>query len=122
MIYTNNVVWKSNFYKLPKTSSFDILPTVRYVVALSEALDRYRGLCISWGRYGASLQFTILKPETQKFQHEEQVVSISGKDVVIPSGICYAITKMYDSLSESDKKEFAKIGGEITQLVVKDAQ
>jgi hypothetical protein len=120
MIYTNNVVWKYNFYKLPKTSSFDILPTVRYVVALSEALDRYRGLCISWGRYGASLQFTILKPETQKFQHEGQVVNISGKDVVIPSGICYSITKMYDSLSESDKKEFAKIGGEITQLVVKD--
>ena len=120
MTYTSNIVWKCRFYKLPNTSAFDITPAIRYVEQLSQANDRYRGLCISWGRRGVSLMFTVLNPELEKFEHEERVINVGGKDIAISSRISYAIMKTYNSLSEIDRKEFREIGVAITGIIEGD--
>ena len=64
--------------------------------------------------------FTVLNPELEKFEHEERVINVGGKDIAISSRISYAIMKTYNSLSEIDRKEFREIGVAITGIIEED--
>ena len=116
MAYTSNIIWKFDFFTLPKTSDFYLLPTISYAETRSQGNDLYRGFCFVWGRTGFRAMFTTMS-QVVELSKRDQTVVIDGKEIVIPASISYAINKMYHSLSKEEQEILVSRGNAMIEII-----